>query len=366
MGFFNKPRVGSVFEATFEENRKSDSPFRARATHMGGRRAGKVILSNDKSIPLGKRCQVRVIRVHKPDAKKRGYYEVEYIGPSKLKLDDSVYIDPLVANKIEALLLAQRAILLDGPQGCGKTFLAGKRAEALEWDYGVFNCSVVFDSSDIAARPEIRSTPSGGVETIWVETDVLRTLKKAIEDPSRHYLIFLDEFSRVARPNAVNMILSAIDSTRRMFNPMTGSTIEIPDNVHWIAAVNTGSQFVGTVPIDPAALDRFAPIKMDYAPEAEEVRLLAVRYPDLDKAKISRVVRIANAIRRHKEGRMDLSMRATDEVCLLLSHPHFDSLEDLSVILKDSFCSRFDGRWDDTMSDAGHVWRLIEGLAKMK
>ena len=35
----------------------------------------------------------------------------------------------------------------------------------------------------------------------------------------------------------------ALDSTRRMYNPLTGSTIEIPDNVLWIAAINNGAQF---------------------------------------------------------------------------------------------------------------------------
>ncbi|MEX2215140.1 MAG: MoxR family ATPase [Phycisphaeraceae bacterium] len=333
---------------------------------MGSRRSGKVILSNDPKIRFGKRYQVRITAVHKPASKKRGYFEVEYVGPSKLTFDDSIYVDPDVVNKLEVLLLAARAILLDGPQGCGKTVLAGKLAQAMEWELIVFNCSIVFDPTDMLARPEIRSTASGGVETAWVATNVLRTLEAAIKDPTRQFLIFLDEFSRVARPNAVNMILSGIDSTRQLHNPITGANIRIPDNVHWIAAVNTGSQVVGAVPIDPAALDRFAPIKMEYLPEAEELRLLAMRYPEVPKAKISRVVRIANAIRKNKAGRMDLSMRATDEACLLLTHPHFEAQDDFSVILRDSFCSRFDGRWDDPVSDAGTVWRIIEGMAKMK
>lgn len=354
-----KPKVGLLFESTFSPNPKSTSPFRARATHFGADRSTKVILSNDERIPFGTRCQVRITSIHKQAAKSRGHFEVEYVGPSRLKIDDTVYVDPEVWKKLEVLLLTGRAILLDGPQGCGKTFLASKIAEALSWEYIAFNCSVVYDPTDMLARLEIRSTSNGGVESVWTPTDVLSALLEAIKQPRRHFLIFLDEFSRVARPSALNMILSGIDATRRLYNPLTGSTVPIPDNVHWIAAVNTGPEFVGAVPIDPAAQDRFAPIKMDYPPELEEVRLLALRYPSLAKTRIAGVVRIANAIRKHKETRLDLSMRATDEVCLLLSHPAFETSDDFKNILKDSFCARFRGRWDDPTTDAGLVWETI-------
>ena len=57
-------------------------------------------------------------------------------------------------------------------------------------------------------------------------------------------LVFLDEFNR-CREMARNGIMPALDSTRKMYNPLTGSTIDIPDNVLWIAAINNGAQFTG-------------------------------------------------------------------------------------------------------------------------
>ena len=123
---------------------------------------------------------------------------------------------------------------------------------------------------------------------------------------------------------ARNGIMPALDATRRMYNPLTGSTIAIPDNVLWIAAINNGAQFTGTTSVDPAQLDRFAPLKMDYPPQKEEVRILAERHPDVpreqDRAGGAR--RPTRCAATRTSG-VDLSVRATEEVCLLLGHPNF-------------------------------------------
>ena len=113
--------------------------------------------------------------------------------------------------------------------------------------------------------------------------------------------------------------------------------------------------------MDPAQLDRFAPLKIEYPPESEEIRLLACRHPDVARTQIVRVVQAAHAIRNDETLRIDLSMRATDEVCVLLGHPNFadDKGDPLPELLKTSFCGRFAGRWDDPASDAGLAWQVI-------
>ena len=50
-------KIGTIFETTFYTNPKTESPFRYRATHIDGRRAPKVILSDDARIQPGKICQ---------------------------------------------------------------------------------------------------------------------------------------------------------------------------------------------------------------------------------------------------------------------------------------------------------------------
>ena len=353
-------KAGQVFETVFYLNPKSESPFRFRATHLDGKRAPKVVLCNDPQIQPGQLCKVKVTSVSKPSSKERGFIEVEVVSLTSLRFDDSMYVDRGVLLKLQALLESGLNILLDGPQGSGKTMLSRKVAEALDMEYVFFNCSSVMESTDFLAVLQLRSTDNGQVETAWIPTDILRALQDAQAHPEKRYLIFLDEFNR-CREMARNGIMPALDATRKMYNPLTGSTIDIPDNTLWIAAINNGPQFTGVTNVDPAQLDRFAPLKLTYPPAAEEVKLLMRRHPGLNKKTVSRVVKVADVIRRDKSLGFDLSMRATDEVCVLLSHPNFSGLEDdpLPEIMKTSFCARFAGSWDDEATDAGMVWQAV-------
>ncbi len=355
-----KLKNGSEFETTFYSNPKKDSPYRFRATSIDGKRAPKVILSNDPRIQPGQLCRVRVTSIRSPAKKERGHIEVEFLSQIRFRIDDSLYVDPILSKKLQALLESGMNILLDGPQGSGKTVLAEKIAEALGLEYIFFNCSSIYEATDFLATLQVRATEGGQVETVWIKTDILRALERAIENPDEQFLIFLDEFNR-CRELARNGIMPALDATSKMYNPLTGSTIDIPNNVLWIAAINNGAQFTGTTTVDPAQLDRFAPLKMDYPPEKEEKRILQRLFPQVSAQQIRRIVTAANAIRKDQELRVDLSMRATQEVCVLLGHPNFAEFDGDPVpeLLKTSFCGRFQGNWEDASTDAGLVWQCI-------
>ncbi len=161
--------------------------------------------------------------------------------------------------------------------------------------------------------------------------------------------------------------MPALDATRKMYNPLTGSTIDIPDNVLWIAAINNGAQFTGTTSVDPAQLDRFAPLKMDYPPAKEEVSILHREHPEVPVPMIERVVKAANAIREDENLQVDLSVRATKEVCTLLGHPNFSDFEGdpLPDLLQTSFCGRFQGKHSDPSTDAGLVWQCVVRALKL-
>ncbi len=353
-------KVGQTFETSFFLNPKSDSPHRFRATTLNGKRAPKAIFCSDPEIQPGKLCKVRVTSIKSPASKNRGFIEVEFLGRVDFKLDKSFYVDPILVKKLQALLECGKNILLDGPQGSGKTVLSRNIAEALDIEYVFFNCSSAYEATDFLATLQLKATEGGATVTEWIETDILRALTEANNNPEKRFLIFLDEFNR-CREFARNGIMPALDSTRRLYNPIDGRTIHIPDNVLWIAAINNGAQFTGTTSVDPAQLDRFAPLKISYLPQGEEIRVLSQRYPAVSKKDIERIVTAANAVRKDKNLRVDLSVRATEEVCSLLSHPNFsESLQDpLYELLQTSFCARYQGNWDDPSSDAGLVWQVI-------
>ncbi len=358
-------RPGVRFQTVFYGNRKEGSAFRWRATHVGEKRAPKVILCDDVRVEPGKVCEVRVTAVRKPKSKDRGAIEVEFVRAIDFALDEGLWVHPVLKLKLQALLETGSNILLDGPQGSGKTTLTREVARALDMEYIYFNCASIFEATDFLATLQVRATGSGGVETVWVPTDILRAFEEARTRPERRYLVFLDELNR-CREMARNGIMPALDSTRRMYNPVTGRIEPIPPNALWIAAINNGAQFTGTTTVDPAQLDRFAPLKIGYPPADEEIRILGQRYPAVPKKQVRKLVKLANLVRSDAELGLDLSMRATEEVCTLLSHPNFSDYagDPMADLVKDSFCGRVQGTWSDPSTDAGMMWALLEPQLK--
>jgi nitric oxide reductase NorQ protein len=357
---------GQKMETTFWINPVKESGFRYKATHLDGRRAPKVVLCNDPRIRPGIPCLVRIKTITKPDSDAHGAIEVELVQNLPFKIE-GVYLDPIVSKKLQVLLESGLNILLDGPQGCGKTVLARAIASSLGMEFVFFNCGAVVEATDFLATIQVRASETGQPVTDFIKTEVLLALEQAHAHPETRFLLFLDEFNR-CQESARNALMPALDSTRKVFNPVENRFLSIPDNVQIIAAVNRGHEFSGTFGIDAAQLDRFAPVQMDYLPPDREVELLLGRHPELSKTLVGLIVEIADRIRKSPELGSSLSVRATEEACIYLKHPLMDSAQAqlLPEVLKSSFCGRLSGKWNDVASDAGAAWAIIENVLESR
>jgi nitric oxide reductase NorQ protein len=347
---------GYLFETVFWTQRQEAGEARLVAQNVNGSPSPWPILCADRRVLPGKRVKVKVERLTS-DA-----VHVSFLGLVDFDLASDIYVDPVLLKQFEILLCSGRSILLEGPQGAGKTTISRELARSLGMEYVFFNCLVCFEPADFVGALQLVLDGEGRTRTEWLATEVLRAVYEANEHPGKRFLVFLDELNR-CRSYALNGIMSAIDSTRRIFDPRRNHYVPIPDNVQWIAAVNSGKQFTGTYKLDLAQLDRFAVLKIDYPPEEHEARILRARYDMVKPKRIKKVVRIANLIRRDELIATDLSMRATDEVCMFLSYPTFQrhlSREELLDILKTSFCNRLPGSIDEDGTEAHTAYRLIE------
>src|SRR6202048_1892624 len=153
-------RVGLEMEATFWPNPVAGSKFRYRATHLDGLRAPKIVLCDDPRIQPGVVTTVRISTVRKRKREDRGAIEVEFVKQKEFQFE-GVYLDPLIGKQLQVLLESGLNILLDGPQGCGKTGLARSIAETLGMEFIFFNCGAVIEASDFLATIQVRASVSG-------------------------------------------------------------------------------------------------------------------------------------------------------------------------------------------------------------
>lgn len=203
------------------------------------------------------------------------------------------FIVPDTNKAVVALTQAQIAAkiptnsLLVGPAGCGKTsfatnYAANRRVPAL-----VMNCATVREPRDWFGHKSIDPTTK---EVIWKDSMFV----KMMETP--YSVIVLDEINRVS-PMVLNSLLGLLDHQRKVYLDEAGRTIKVAEGVSFWGAMNQGSSFTGTLPMDKALKDRFSiVVECTFLDAATEAEMLNSK-TGLDFENCRRLVDVANQVR---------------------------------------------------------------------
>jgi MoxR-like ATPase len=189
-------------------------------------------------------------------------------------------------------VLRGKNIMMTGPSGTGKTLSVQSVAKALEnRPYFYFNLGATQDPRSTLIGNTHFSKDSGTfvADALFVQ---------AIQ--SENAIILLDEITR-GNADAWNILMSVLDENQRYLRiderPDT-PTIKVAKGVTFIATANIGSEYTSTRVLDRAILDRFSAIvEMNYMSVSDEVNLITMAYPDLNKEVITSIAEIANTTR---------------------------------------------------------------------
>ena len=182
--------------------------------------------------------------------------EIDHIG----NLADEVLIDREVLDEMVTLLKDKGQIIFYGPPGTGKTYIGRGLAKALAPDPSQrmlvqFHPSTSYEDFFEGFRPE--TDTAGRLTYRLVKGPLALIADRARDNPSRQYVLLIDEINRANLPKVFGELLFLLEyreeSVRSLYRP--DEPFELPKNLWIIGTMNTADRSIALV--DAAMRRRF-------------------------------------------------------------------------------------------------------------
>lgn len=222
----------------------------------------------------------------------------------KSRENQSVFYIPQ-SNEIELFEYAhhhQLPLLIKGPTGCGKTRFIQFMAEKLKLPLYTVACHDDLTASDLVGRHLI-----GAGDTIWQDGPLTRAVRNG-------GICYLDEVIE-ARKDTTVVIHPLTDDRRILPIDRTAEIIKAPDDFMLILSYNPGYQSL-MKGLKPSTRQRFLAMSFGYPDSDKEIEIV-VEESGIDEVMASRLVTLAQALRRLKD--VDLDEGASTRLLVYLA-----------------------------------------------
>lgn len=189
-------------------------------------------------------------------------YSLEHI------IAEGCFLDLLQLQQLEQRLLNKKNLILQGPSGTGKTWLAKRLADAVVGHKSQGHVHMTQFHANTSYEDFIRgwrplANVQGQNELQLVDGPFLALVQKAHQYPNDRFVMVIEEINRGQTAHIFGELLTLLESSKRQPQDALSLTyakaqekVYIPDNVYLVATMNRADRSL--MPLDFALKRRFA------------------------------------------------------------------------------------------------------------